>query len=450
MTTNVQGRSQILRAAIVTALAAAALSQVPMRAAQADCSDTVSGVITCDGDLSGGVNVSQPGDPNDFNDLGTTVLRIENVIGEIAPGVLTDGVRIDERRPGRAGGAGQMQDVTIHLSGTEADPLAIRTTLASGVTATTLAGEANDGADATSGFLCGGSDSADPGNPGFTGNRLTVNVSNVDITAANGAGLRMENAAGVGGEGGHGNACHGSAPGGVGGGGAVATLHLNHTSITTSGVGATAIAVSSSGGKGGEGGDGGAFRYGSRGGVGGDGGTVDVLGSATLVTNGGQALGIHAVSNGGDGGDGGDSSAFGGGGDGPLGAGGGTVTVNGQFNIHTSGAESHGIGAYSIGGRGGKGGDDTFFNPDAGAGGGTADSGDVFVISSGSILTEGNGSHGIVAQSVAGHAGTAGDSNAIVVFGAGGGSAGNGGEVTVNNSGQITTEGVRSHAIFAE
>ena len=175
-----------------------------------------------------------------------------------------------------------------------------------------------------------------------------------------------------------------------------------------------------------------------------------MLGSATLVTNGSQALGIHAVSNGGDGGDGGDSSAFGGGGNGPLGAGGGTVTVNGQFDIHTSGAESHGIGAYSIGGRGGKGGDDTFFNPDAGEGGGTADSGDVFVISSGSILTEGNGSHGIVAQSVAGHAGSAGDSNAIVVFGAGGGSAGDGGEVTVNNSGQITTEGMRSHAIFAE
>ena len=169
MTTNVQGRSQILRAAIVSALAAAALSQMPVREAQADCSDTVSGVITCDGNLAGGVNVSQPGDPNDFNDLGTTVLRIENVIGEIAPGLLTNGVRIDERRPARAGGGGQMQNVTIHLTGTEADPLSIRTNFASGVTATTLAGEANDGADATSGFLCAGSDSADPGQPGLHG-----------------------------------------------------------------------------------------------------------------------------------------------------------------------------------------------------------------------------------------------------------------------------------------
>ena len=49
----------------------------------------------------------------------------------------------------------------------------------------------------------------------------------------------MENAAGIGGEGGHGNACHGSEAGGVGGGGAVATLNLNNTSITTSGVGAS-------------------------------------------------------------------------------------------------------------------------------------------------------------------------------------------------------------------
>ena len=65
MTTNVQGRSQILRAAIVTALATAALSQMPVRKAQAACTDTVGGVITCTDDLSGGVNASQPGDPND-------------------------------------------------------------------------------------------------------------------------------------------------------------------------------------------------------------------------------------------------------------------------------------------------------------------------------------------------------------------------------------------------
>src|SRR5688500_13697109 len=127
MTTNVQGRSQILRAAIVTALAAAALSQVPMREAQADCSDTVGGVITCNGNLAGGVDASQPGDPNDFNDLGTTVLRIENVIGEIAPSLLTNGVRIDERRPARAGAGGQKQKVTINLSRTGADPLSTHT-----------------------------------------------------------------------------------------------------------------------------------------------------------------------------------------------------------------------------------------------------------------------------------------------------------------------------------
>ena len=343
-----------------------------------------------------------------------------------------------------------MQNVTINITGTAAQPLTISTQFATAVTATTIAGEASDGADATSGFLCAGSDSAEQGHVGVQGNQLIANVSNVNIVAANGAGLRMENAAGIGGEGGHGNACHGSEAGGVGGGGAVATLNMNNTSITTSGAGAAAITVSSAGGTGGQGGDGGAFRYGSRGGVGGDGGTVNVLGSATLETNGSEALGIHAVSIGGDGGAGGDSSAFGGGGDGPLGAGGGTVTVNGHFDITTHGVDSHGIGAYSIGGRGGQGGDDTFFNPDAGEGGGTADSGDVFVISSGSILTEGEGSHGIVAQSVAGHAGNAGDSNAIVVFGAGGGSAGDGGEVTVNNSGAITTMGAHSHAIFAE
>ena len=85
MTTNVQGRSQILRAAIVTALATAALSQMPVRKAQAACTDTINGVITCTGDLSGGVNASQPADPNDFNDKTTNTLRVQDVTGQIAP-----------------------------------------------------------------------------------------------------------------------------------------------------------------------------------------------------------------------------------------------------------------------------------------------------------------------------------------------------------------------------
>ena len=455
MTTNVQGRSQILRAAIVAALASAALSQMPVRKAQAACTDTVNGVITCTGNLSGGVNASDPNDPNDFNDKTTTTLRVQDVTGQITPTTGVNGVRIDEHRPFGRDGDPSMQDVTVHLTGTAANPLTISTQAfalfpAAGVSLVTIAGEASDGADATSGFLCAGSDSAEVGNDGSRGNRLIANLSNITITTLNGAGIRLENAAGIGGYGGAGNACHGSEAGGVGGGGAVATLAMTDTTITTSGNGASGITVSSAGGKGGHGGDGGAFRYGSRGGVGGAGGTVNITGGATIVTNGAQALGIHAVSIGGDGGDGGDSSAFGGGGDGPLGAGGGTVTVDGTFNIHTKGAESAGIGAYSIGGRGGHGGDDTFFNPDAGSGGGTADSGNVFVTNRGTIETDQNESHGIVAQSVAGHAGDAGDSNSIVVFGAGGGSAGSGGQVTVDNRGDIHTHGERSHAIFAQ
>ncbi|HKQ16263.1 MAG TPA: hypothetical protein VJT80_22780, partial [Steroidobacteraceae bacterium] len=353
MSTNVQGRSHILRAAIVAALAAAALSQVPVRKAQAACTDTINGVITCTGDLSGGVNASQDADPNDFNDKTTTVLRVENVTTSIAPTPGVTGVRIEERRPFARDGDPQMQNVTVNLTGTAGQPLTISTRPsllfpAAAVSLVTITGEASDGADATSGFLCAGSDSAEVGQNGLTGNRLTADVSNVNITTLNGVGIKLQNAAGIGGYGGAGNACHGSEAGGLGGGGAVATLTLTNSTIRTAGAGASAITVSSAGGKGGHGGDGGAFRYGSRGGVGGDGGTVNITGSATLETNGVQALGIHAVSIGGDGGDGGDSSAFGGGGDGPLGAGGGTVRVDGTFDIHTHGAESAGIGAYSI------------------------------------------------------------------------------------------------------
>src|SRR4029453_54873 len=132
-----------------------------------------------------------------------------------------------------------MQDVTVHLTGTAAQPLTISTQAfvlfpAAGVSLVTIAGEASDGADATSGFLCAGSDSAEVGNDGARGNRLIANLSSVNITTLNGAGIRLENAAGIGGYGGHGNACHGSEAGGVGGGGAGAALPLTNSSGKTS------------------------------------------------------------------------------------------------------------------------------------------------------------------------------------------------------------------------
>jgi len=200
MTTNVQGRSQTLRAAIVAVLATAALSQVPMRKAQAACSDTINGVITCTGDLSGGVNASQPGDPNDFNDKTTTTLRVESVTTPIAPAPLVNGVRIEERRPFARDGDPEMQDVTVHLTGTAGQPLTISTTgnilfPTAAVSLVTTTGEASDGADATSGFLCAGSDSAEVGHDGLDGNRLIANVSNVSIVTLNGAGIRLENQA---------------------------------------------------------------------------------------------------------------------------------------------------------------------------------------------------------------------------------------------------------------
>ena len=119
MTTNVQGRSHVLRAAIVAALATAAMSQAPVRKAQAapDPCPTVNGVITCSGNQSAGVNVSQ-GLPGDFSSSTTTVLRVENVTTTVTPDVRKNGVRIEERRPRGRDGNPAMQNVTVHLTGT--------------------------------------------------------------------------------------------------------------------------------------------------------------------------------------------------------------------------------------------------------------------------------------------------------------------------------------------
>ena len=112
MTTNVQGRSQVLRAAILAALATAAMSQVPVRKAHAapDACPTVNGVVTCSGNQSQGMNNL------DFSAPTTTVLRVENVTTPVTPGLLQNGVRVEERRPFGRDGDPRMQNVTINIT----------------------------------------------------------------------------------------------------------------------------------------------------------------------------------------------------------------------------------------------------------------------------------------------------------------------------------------------
>ena len=245
-------------------------------------------------------------------------------------------------------------------------------------------------------------------------------------------------------------------------------------------------------------------------GLGGNGGEVSVNSQEDIATEGHFANGVLAQSIGGGGGTGGnvtktslslglsgmpgmtdllgltvDNSAdiMVGGSDGGGGDGAG-VTVRNHGDITTKGRFANGILAQSVGGGGGVGGDVTEYsvemidtpvdplpiiasNPDAdirmgGRGGNGGNGGTVTVHNYGAIGTEGDFANGILAQSIGGGGGVAGslsvntrflvdpeDPPSMVLTGSSAGS-GNGGAVTVENSGDIVTHGRFAHGILAQ
>ncbi len=224
-------------------------------------------------------------------------------------------------------------------------------------------------------------------------------------------------------------------------------------SITTSGNGSVGIFAQSRGGDNQGGESGGVGGDGRTGGLGGDSGQVNVTGSGGITTYSDNSGGIFALSQAGNGGNGGNGGSLGGsGGNGGSGGKGSNVVVNGSWNIETYGTNSSGITAQSLGGRGGSGGDGShFIDLGGGNGGGTGDGGTISVASAGSIHTRGSDSLGIFARSLGGFAGNGGDSyNAFYGNAGDGNSAGAGRDVSVLNSGNITTEGDLSQAIYAE
>ncbi|MFP4002645.1 MAG: hypothetical protein ACLFV8_02625 [Alphaproteobacteria bacterium] len=236
------------------------------------------------------------------------------------------------------------------------------------------------------------------------------------------------------------------------------------------------------------------INIGGTGGTGGSAGDVSVTNTAdgVIVTEGENSHGIFAQSVGGGGGNGssvisanftgGRNSTFVGlniGGAGGTGGHGGNVLVDNAGLIDTSGDGAHGIFAQSIGGGGGNGGLALATNGVIARGGGAAtpliavggaggdgeDAGDVVVNNSGRIVTRGDNAHGIVAQSIGGGGGnanvgfglTSGVPSTIIantisaIAGATtGGEGGQGGQVTVNHSGDITVFGNGAQAIKAE
>ncbi len=242
------------------------------------------------------------------------------------------------------------------------------------------------------------------------------------------------------------------------------------------------------------------ISVGGNGGVGSKGGTVDIDNSALISTKGVDSDGIFAQSIGGGGGNGGFAASaqlqlgaapstpksfqLAIGGNGGVGGVGDTVHVTNTSTILTTGHNSIGIHAESIGGGGGYGGmvvDARFqaksgtdsFNINVGGSGGSGESGgNVSVTNEGLIWTKGVNGIGISASSIGGGGGDAGlmlqiaagvstggnqTHNATINVGGFGGSGGKGGDVTVvnrktaaANSGLILTEDRNAYGILAQ
>ncbi|MDO9244355.1 MAG: hypothetical protein Q7U32_11175, partial [Rhodocyclaceae bacterium] len=265
---------------------------------------------------------------------------------------------------------------------------------------------------------------------GGAGNSVTI-ASNgrLETKGTQSHGIHAYSQGGQGARGRDGSIWHSAGAGGAGkapgevdviAGGLIIT-HLDNSS---------GIAAVSAGGAGGPGGDGGVWRHGQKGGTGGTGGLVSVGGSAEIRTVGNYSSGIIALSVGGNGGAGGSGSGAMPGGGGGFGGKGGRVIVDGGWDVTTTGNWAHGIWAKSLGGNAGNGGSGGWLFGDPGRGGTATDGGKVSLRSSGAIQTSGLASYGLYAQSVGGFGGSGGTSWGLFwSFGGSGDSGGSGGEV---------------------
>jgi hypothetical protein len=242
--------------------------------------------------------------------------------------------------------------------------------------------------------------------------------------------------------------------GGNGGKGGIVDLTSRATKIETVGAGLHGIFAYSRSGAGGNGGKGWAAPGGGTGGLSSDASDVTIDNYSHVLTDGAGAFGVYALSVGNIGGNGGNQWGFvGSAGSAGYGGAGGIVTVKNHGKIETSGAQSHGIVAQSVGGTGGSSGTSWNLLLSLNAAADNGGSGHaVNVDNDGTIVTHGAQSRGIYAQSLGGGGGIAGDTGGLIAIGGAGSKGGSGGAVTVRNlaGGTITTLQTESDAIFAQ
>ncbi|MBS7532506.1 autotransporter outer membrane beta-barrel domain-containing protein [Ancylobacter sonchi] len=298
--------------------------------------------------------------------------------------------------------------------------------------------------------------------------------------------------------------------GGASGDGGEVDVTLQSSTVQTAGDFAAGVGAQSVGGGGGNGGYAKSYSLvapvstaiGGTGSGGGAGGVIDItVTDSSIGTSGAHAPALLAQSVGGGGGTGGAAAVYSTGvslvvttaigGDASNGGAGGAVTVTGtQATYATTGLDSVGILAQSVGGGGGNGGSalsrsealpasdlptvsiDTSVGGTGGAGGA---GGAATVSNIGKVSTQGDGSIGILAQSVGGGGGNGADASAFarsiegalpnvkisVAVGGKGGAGGDGAAVSVTNgnpndpcgarcAGTVTTEGDNAAGILAQ
>ena len=285
--------------------------------------------------------------------------------------------------------------------------------------------------------------------------RSNGQLSSITTTANEGHALHLRSHGGDGGEI-NGTSWFNGADGGSGGDGGHVSATLNNVRIQTSGDKAGAVIAESNGGKGFWGG-GSALAKGGKAGSGGDGGTVTVrLEENTHIrTLGNDAIAVQAVSRGGGGSNGGKGGfIYSPGGDGSSGGVGGRVDLLSSAQIETLGKDSYGVYAASLGGAAGDGGKGGGIVGVGGHGGANSRSSKVELrqTSTGSVVTKGEASHGLFAESIGGDGGTYNSSAKAAMGGDSHSNSPNahGGALLVANLGHVRVEGKAAKGILAQ
>ncbi len=316
----------------------------------------------------------------------------------------------------------------------------------------------SDGGDGGRGGHAQASADSRGGDGGAGGRAGTVTIvstgESIKTTGRQAQGIYAQSLGGAGGDGGSSSGgIWGGGGGGAGGGIADEVTVTNSSAIETTGRGAGGILAQSIGGFAGSGGGaGGLFSFGASEQSGGDADRVTVTNHATITTQGHAAAAILAQSTGGGGGsandDGGIISL---GGKGSAGGDAGHVWVTNTETLYTQGNNSAGIQAQSVGGGGGDAGLSIGLVSIGGSGGSGGKGGEVTVENSGGVSTIGRHSDAIIAQSIGGGGGHGGSSGGVIAsVGGSGGSGGDGSTVVVDNSGDLSTKGSHSNGIMAQ